>query len=91
MKMQKVNKSLGLLFLIIIIGAIVGGIIGEIIGTIAPEESIIRQIFLKGPDLTLVPNTLNLKVLAITFGFNLKINICGILGIFIAAFIFRRI
>ena len=89
--MSKVSKSLGLLFLIIIMGAIVGGIIGEIIGTIIPQEERIRQIFLKGPQLSLVPSTWDLNVLSITFGFNLKINICSVLGVFIAAFIFRRL
>ncbi len=88
--MQKTSKTLGLLLLIIIIGAILGGIIGEILGVLLPEGKI-NQIFTSGPKLTLVPSTLNLIVLTVTLGLDLKINICGALGIMAAVFIFRKI
>lgn len=88
--MYKVGKTLGLLLLIIVIGAILGGIISEIIGLVIPEGKI-HQFFINGPVLTLAPSTWNLIVLTITFGFHLKINICSVLGIIAGVFIFRRI
>ncbi|MEA3369139.1 MAG: DUF4321 domain-containing protein [Candidatus Ratteibacteria bacterium] len=88
--MYKVGKTLGLLLLIIIIGAILGGIVSEIIGLVIPEGKV-RQFFITGPVLTLAPSTWNLIVLTITFGFHLKINICSALGIIAGVFIFRRI
>jgi len=88
--MFRVGKNLGLLLLIIIIGAILGGLIGEIIGIIMPAGKI-HQFFVQGPNLSLIPSTWNLIVLTLTFGFNLKINVCSALGILSAVFIFRKI
>ena len=88
--MYKIAKTIGLLLLVIVIGAILGGIISEIIGLVIPEGKI-RQFFITGPVLTLAPSTWDLIVLTITFGFHLKINICSALGIISGVFIFRRI
>ena len=66
--MYKIGKSLGLLLLIIIIGAILGGMISEIIGLVLPEGEI-RQLFLKGPSLALAPSTWNLIVLPVVIPF----------------------
>jgi hypothetical protein len=76
-------------FLFIIVGAVLGGILGEVItgwslGGITP---LLVKTF---PVFDVPPVTINLFVIKFVVGFSLHPNLIGILGVVVAAFLFRR-
>jgi hypothetical protein len=79
------------LLVILILGALIGTVIGEVIATIAPG-GMLEKIFSKGinPGLS-PPATLDLKVISLSFGFSVKINLSSLLGIGLALLIYRRL
>lgn len=81
------NKSAGILFVMILVGLILGGFLGDFfsgykyIGLIS-----------KGKDFGFSsPLNLNLGILALMFNFKLKINLAGIIGMFVAIFIYKKL
>ena len=82
------KKSLGFIILILTLGALIGTGIGEVIGLLLPE-GIVHDFFLKAVTPAFGPATLDLVLFSITFGFTLKLNVIGIVGIFIAAYLVR--
>lgn len=89
--MAKRDGSVVVLLVVLILGALIGTVIGEIIAAMAPG-GIIEKIFSKGisPGLS-PPATLDLKVLSISFGFNVKINLSSLLGIGLALLLYRKL
>lgn len=89
--MAKRDDSAIVLLVILILGALLGTVIGEVIAVLAPG-GIVEQIFSKGinPGLS-PPATLDLKVLSISFGFNVKINFSSLLGIGVALLLYRKL
>lgn len=89
--MAKRDDSAIVLVVILILGALLGTVIGEVIAVMAPG-GIVEQIFSKGinPGLS-PPATLDLKVLSISFGFNVKINFSSLLGIGLALLLYRKL
>ncbi len=83
--------SVVVLLVIIILGALIGSVIGEVIATLAPS-GLLEKIFSKGinPGLT-PPAVLDLKVLTLTFGLTMKVNLSSLLGIVLALLIYRKI
>jgi hypothetical protein len=82
------KKSPGFYLVIIILGSIIGTVLGEVIGLILPE-GVVKQFFLKSASFGIGPAPLDLLVISLTFGFALNINIVGILGIIIIAYLLR--
>jgi hypothetical protein len=62
--------------------------LGDVIGLILPE-GVVKQFFLNSASFGIGPMPLNLQVISLTFGFALHINIIGILGIIIVAYLLR--
>ena len=87
---QKLD-SVVVLLVIIILGALIGSVIGEVIATLAPG-GLLERIFSRGinPGLT-PPAVLDLKVLTLTFGLTMKVNLSSLLGIVLALLIYRKI
>jgi hypothetical protein len=83
--------SVVVLLVIIILGALIGSVIGEVIATLAPG-GLLEKIFSRGinPGLT-PPVILDLKVLTLTFGLTMKVNLSSLLGIVLALLIYRKI
>jgi hypothetical protein len=79
------------LLVILILGALIGSVIGEVIGALAPG-GYVEAIFSKGisPGIT-PPAVLDLKVLTLTFGVTMRINLASVLGIALALLIYRRL
>ncbi len=76
---------------VLIIGALVGTVLGEIISLLFPG-GILEKLFSKGIHPGFVPPaTLDLKVISLTFGFSLKLNLASILGVIFALYIYRKI
>jgi hypothetical protein len=84
------KKNLGFITLIIILGALIGSALGEIIAFILPV-GVVKEFFLKSATASIGPGTLNIIILTITLGFSFKINVIGILGVVIAAYLLRWI
>jgi hypothetical protein len=75
------------LWFFILLGAISGSLIGDFVG-----DNIKGLAFLKTsyPIGTSSPFVLNLKVMVITIGLNLNMNIMTIIGIILAIILYRR-
>jgi len=89
--LAKRSDSVIMLLVILILGALIGTVIGEVIAVMAPS-GIVEKIFSKGihPGLS-PPATLDLKVLSISFGFTVKINLSSLLGIGLALLLYRKL
>ena len=82
------RKSLRFIVVVLILGALIGSALGEIVGLILPD-GVVKQFFLKAVSGGISPVTLNAVMFTITFGFSIKLNVIGIVGIAIAAYILR--
>lgn len=83
------KRSISFILLILIIGAAIGTALGELIAYMLPS-GVVEQFFVR--TLALIgfePFTLNLGVFTFTFGFSLKLNVIGVIGIAISAYILR--
>lgn len=89
--MAKRMDSVVVLLVILVLGALIGSVIGEVIGTLAPG-GYAETIFAKGinPGIT-PPAVLDLKVLTMTLGMTMRINLASVLGIALALLIYRRL
>jgi hypothetical protein len=77
-------KSLAQTIFVVFLGAILGGYLGALMGVLVPT-GILHKIFVIGIPLGLSqPLVINLKVLVLTFGFRLFINLMSIVGMLIA-------
>jgi hypothetical protein len=79
------------LFVILILGALIGSVIGEVIAALAPG-GYAEAIFSRGisPGIS-PPAVLDLKVLTLTLGATLRINLASVLGIVLAVVIYRKL
>lgn len=82
MRNQKGNGWI--LLLILLCGIIIGGFIGEVLGSLIP-------ILKYGYSLGVSPHTYDLRILKLTFGLSININMFSILGIIISIIIYRRL
>jgi hypothetical protein len=81
----------GLWFIaVIIVGALLGSFIGKFIGIVVPAGSI-RDLFATEISAGLSPTNLNLRVIDLTFGLLFKFNITSIIGIALAAYLFKKV
>jgi len=89
--MAKKLDSVIVLLVIVILGALIGSVIGEVIGTLAPG-GYLEKVFAKGvnPGIT-PPAVLDLKVITLTLGLTVKINLASLLGIVLALLIYHRL
>ena len=75
----------------IVAGLVIGSLLGELLGQIVSADWL-RDLLTRGPTIGLTtPATLDLRLLAITFGIVFKVNVVGVLGIIIAVIAFRRL
>jgi hypothetical protein len=82
------SRSLGLLFLWLLVGAVVGSLLGDLVALVLPG-GVVRQFFLTSTRIGLGPVTLDLAVASLTLGFSLTINVLGVAGILFAGYYFR--
>jgi len=89
--MAKAKDSAPVLFVVMLFGALIGSVLGEILGLLAPG-GLMEKVFTRCISFGLYPpGTLDLKVLSFTLGFSFKMNLLSLLGIFLAAFVYKRI
>ncbi len=77
-----------MLVLYLILGAIIGSFLGEIIGWMLPG-GVVKEFFLRHITVGFDPTTLDLIVFTLTFGFSFTLNIAGLFGLMIAAYLLR--
>jgi len=82
------KKSWIFLIVVLFVGALIGSALGEVVAYLIPA-GVVKQFFLKSVTASLGPGTLNIIILSLTFGFSVKVNIMGVIGILIAAYALR--
>ena len=82
------KTSVGWIIFAVILGALIGSAIGEVIGLLLPG-GVVKDFFLRAIDFGFGPATLDLVLISVTLGFSMKLNIIGVIGIFLAAYILR--
>lgn len=89
--MAKKAESMTALLMILILGALIGSVIGEVIGALAPG-GYLESVFAKGisPGIT-PPAVLDLRVVTLTVGATMRINLASVIGIALALLIYRRL
>jgi hypothetical protein len=83
--------SVVVLLVIVILGALIGSVIGEVIGILAPG-GYLEKVFSRGVNPGIAPPAvLDLKVITLTFGLTMKINLASLLGIALGLLIYRKL
>jgi hypothetical protein len=72
----------------VVFGMIVGTALGEAIAVLLPE-GVVKEFFLRSVLASVGPGTLNLVAFSITFGMSFKVNVMAVLGMILAAYMFR--
>lgn len=83
---MSINKSFWLLLIFILSGIVVGGLLGEL----ATQVSWLWWLGYGQEFGTSSPFILDLDLLKLTFGINVKINVASIIGLLLAVFIYSR-
>ena len=84
---MKNNSGIFLFILMVLLGMLIGNVITELVLLI--PVNILTKIFSTGFPISLHDTNFDLKVIQLTFGFVMKINIGSVLGIFLGIFLFR--
>ena len=71
-----------------VVGALMGSALGEVLAFIMPV-GVVKDFFLKSITASVGPGTLDLIRLKFTLGFALKLNVTGVIGVLIAAYMLR--
>jgi len=80
--------SIGMILIAVVLGALIGATLGEAIGVILPE-GVVKDFLIKSASIGFSPVAVNLVILSFTIGFTFHLNIIGVIGIIIAAYILR--
>lgn len=89
MALLRPGSTAGLIALLVV-GALLGALLGEAIRIVVPG-GILERLFARGVSPGLSPATLDLRVLSITFGFTIRLNLASLLGIGLALYFYRRL
>ena len=81
------EKNIWVLMIFILSGIVVGGLIGEV----ASNVDFLWWLSYGNSFGLTNPVTLDLSVIAISFGLSFKLNIASILGMFLAILIYRKV
>jgi hypothetical protein len=81
------NKGLVYLILILLICGLAGGAIGEALGENFKSLIFLKKYFLIGMS---NPLTLDLKLISLTFGINIRVNILSLFGMLVGFFIYKK-
>ncbi|HOT97806.1 MAG TPA: DUF4321 domain-containing protein [bacterium] len=84
----KRKLSFGTLLLAVVLGALIGSAIGQAIGVLLPQ-GVVHDFLLRSAGFGITPFQLNLAIISFTLGFTFNLNIIGVIGIILAAYIFR--
>ena len=74
------KRSVGIIFISLLLGAAIGTILGEVLGVVLPE-GVVKQFFLQSVSWGVSPVTMDMLVMTVTFGLRVKFNISSVLGL----------
>ncbi|OGS20331.1 MAG: hypothetical protein A2252_07860 [Elusimicrobia bacterium RIFOXYA2_FULL_39_19] len=83
------SKNIVFFILVIIVGALLGSFLGKFIENAFPAGGTVRDLFGTEISAGLAPTTLDLRVLEFTVGCMIKLNVTAVLGMLVAAYVFR--
>ncbi|RKD33198.1 DUF4321 domain-containing protein [Thermohalobacter berrensis] len=83
--MRTRNRSSLVLIILLIVGIVIGGVIGDLLSDKLPILSKSYPVGLKEPV------HLDLKVVDLTFGLLVNINVASIIGLILSILIFRKL
>ena len=85
------QRGVGLIVLVVVVGLVVGSLLGELLGAML-REGWVQDFLTRGPTIGLTsPATVDLRFLSLTFGFALKVNVVGLVGVVLSALALRRL
>jgi len=88
--MALVQKTPWLLLFFIVLGGVLGALLGEILRALSPPTPL-QEVFSRVAEIGIFPPfTLDLKIFAITLGFQLRFNLLSILGIILGIYIYKQ-
>ncbi|MEA3286835.1 MAG: DUF4321 domain-containing protein [Candidatus Marinimicrobia bacterium] len=86
------RRNVKIIVLMIFSGAIIGTVLGDVAAALLPE-SVVRDFFVLAFDSAKFglaePFVLDLRIFSITFGFTIKVNFMGIVGMGAAYYLLR--
>jgi len=82
------QKRIRILIVMVVFGMILGTALGEAIAVLLPE-GVVKEFFLRSVVSSIGPGTLNLVAFSVTFGMSFKVNVMAVLGMILAAYLFR--
>jgi hypothetical protein len=85
-----VRKSYWVLLIFVLIGGLLGGVLGEILRVMAPHGTI-QSIFATNFSPGISPFTIDLVLLKFTLGFEIKINLLSLLGMFLGIYLYKNV
>ena len=83
------RKSLGTVALTLFLGVLIGAVISQVIGLFLPAESTAEKLFVDYVEYGPKNIELNLVVLKVSFGFQLRFNLMSVIGAFVASQMLR--
>jgi hypothetical protein len=72
----------------VILGAVIGSALGQVIGLALPD-GVVKEFFTNTANIGFDPVQVNLGIIDFTLGFYFRLNVIGVIGIVLAAYIFR--
>ncbi|MBC8375818.1 MAG: DUF4321 domain-containing protein [Candidatus Marinimicrobia bacterium] len=86
------RRNIKIIVLMIFSGAIIGSVLGDVAAALLPE-SVVRNFFVLSFDTAKYglaePFVLDLRIFSLTFGFTLKVNFMGVVGMGVAYYLLR--
>jgi len=86
------RRNIKIIVLMIFSGAIIGSVLGDVAAALLPE-SVVRNFFVLAFDTSKYglaePFVLDLQIFSITFGFTLRVNFMGVVGMGVAYYLLR--
>lgn len=86
--MEYQKRSMGIIFLTLILGAAMGTILGDLLALGLPE-GVVKQFFLQSVSWGLSPMTVDFIVITFTVGFRLKFSVTSIIGLAVVYYFLR--
>lgn len=77
------DRSLAILFMLVVIGALLGSVVGEALAATVP-------VLARAVSVGVQPTVIDLFVLRFTLGMTMKLNLASAAGILVALLVFRR-
>jgi hypothetical protein len=82
------GKGLGKLVVVLVLGILIGGAVGEVLGYLLPE-GVVKEFFVRSVTASLGPASVDLHAFAFTLGLAVNVNLMSVLGVILAAYLFR--